>query len=61
MEVKTLEIRDRTTFIPALAIRLGPRDERDRWLCERARMRAGLLEKEIARAIDMDESQYARV
>lgn len=36
MDVKTIEIRDRGTFIPALAVRLGPRDERDRWLCARA-------------------------
>lgn len=36
MEVKTFEIRDRGTFIPALAIQLMPTDERDRWLLARA-------------------------
>jgi hypothetical protein len=29
---KTVEIRDRGTFVPALAIRLDPADERDRYL-----------------------------
>lgn len=32
MTCKTVEIRDRGTFIPALAIRLDPADERDRYL-----------------------------
>ena len=36
MEIKSLEIRDRATFIPALAIRFGARDERDRFLLARA-------------------------
>jgi hypothetical protein len=36
MTTKTFEIRDRGTFIPALAIRLDPVDDRDRWLLGRA-------------------------
>lgn len=36
MTCKTIEIRDRGTFIPALAIRLDPSDDRDRWLLARA-------------------------
>ncbi len=35
MDVKLLEIRDRMTMIPVLAIRLGPRSETERWLLER--------------------------
>lgn len=36
MEVKTFEIRDRHTFIPALAVRLMPGGEQDRYLIARA-------------------------
>lgn len=36
MTCKTIEIRDAGTFVPALAIRLDPTDERDRWLLARA-------------------------
>lgn len=36
MEIKMLEIRDRATFIPALAIRLGSRTEQERYLLARA-------------------------
>lgn len=36
MTCKTVEIRDRGTFVPALAVRLDPSDERDRWLLGRA-------------------------
>ena len=36
MTVKSIEIRDRGTFVPALAIRLDPSDERDRFLLARA-------------------------
>lgn len=36
MDVKTLEIRDRGTFIPALAVRLNAADPRDRYLLARA-------------------------
>ena len=36
MTCKTIEIRDRGTFVPALAVRLDPADERDRWLLSRA-------------------------
>ena len=36
MTTKTFEVRDRLTFIPVLAIRLDPADERDRWLLSRA-------------------------
>ena len=36
MTCKTIEIRDRGTFIPALLVRLDPTDERDRWLLGRA-------------------------
>ena len=36
MTSKTFEIRDRGTFIPVLAIRLDPADDRDRWLLARA-------------------------
>jgi hypothetical protein len=43
MTSKTIEIRDRCTFIPALAVKLNPVDERDRWLLARAGF--GLLEE----------------
>lgn len=37
MQIKTIEIRDRATFIPAMAIRLGSeQSERDRYLLARA-------------------------
>ena len=36
MECKTFEIRDRHTFIPALAVRLNPTCEEDRYLLARA-------------------------
>lgn len=36
MEVKTIEIRDSATFIPALAIKLKPECEEDRYLLARA-------------------------
>lgn len=36
MEIKLLEIRDRGTTIPALAIRLFGRTEAERWLLERS-------------------------
>jgi hypothetical protein len=36
MICKTIEIRDRGTFVPALLVRLDPTDERDRWLLARA-------------------------
>ena len=36
MTCKTIEIRDRGTFVPALAVRLDPSDERDRWLLARS-------------------------
>jgi hypothetical protein len=36
MTSKTVEIRDVATFIPALAIRLDPATERDRYLLARA-------------------------
>lgn len=36
MEIKMVEIRDRATCIPALAIRLGPHNERERYLLARA-------------------------
>jgi hypothetical protein len=36
MTTKTIEIRDRGTFIPALAIRLDPGSEADRYLLGRA-------------------------
>lgn len=36
MQCKTFEIRDRGTFIPALAVRLHPSCERDRYLFGRA-------------------------
>lgn len=35
-EVKYLEVRDSGTFIPAMAIRLRPRSEPERWLLARA-------------------------
>ena len=35
MIVKVLEIRDSMTFIPALAIKLAPRNEEQRYLCSR--------------------------
>lgn len=36
MTAKTIEIRDRGTFVPALAIRLEPTNEADRYLLGRA-------------------------
>lgn len=36
MTTKTFEVRDRGTFVPMMAIRLDPADERDRWLLARA-------------------------
>jgi len=36
MKVKTFEIRDKMTFIPALAIKLEPYHEADRYLLARA-------------------------
>src|SRR3990172_3528670 len=36
MEAKTFEIRDRMTFIPALAVRLDPSNEPDRYLLARS-------------------------
>lgn len=36
MQPKMLEIRDRGTFIPVLAIRLDPTCEEERWLLARA-------------------------
>jgi hypothetical protein len=36
MVVKTIEVRDRATFIPMLAIKLEPADERDRYLLARS-------------------------
>jgi hypothetical protein len=36
MNAKTFEIRDSMTFIPVLAVRLCPEDERDRYLFARA-------------------------
>ena len=36
MTCKTIEIRDRGTFVPALLVRLDPADERDSWLLARA-------------------------
>jgi len=34
--VKLLELRDRNTFIPVMAIRLSPRDPKELWLLARA-------------------------
>ena len=36
MEAKTIEVRDSGTFIPALAVRLDPYNEGDRYLLARA-------------------------
>lgn len=36
MTCKTIEIRDRGTFVPALLVRLDPADERDRYLLGRS-------------------------
>lgn len=36
MTAKTIEIRDSATFIPALAVRLEPTNESDRYLLSRA-------------------------
>lgn len=36
MQPKTFEIRDRATFIPAIALRLDPGTDRDRYLLARA-------------------------
>lgn len=36
MTTKTFELRDRSTFIPVLATRLNPADDRDRYLLARA-------------------------
>lgn len=36
MNIKLFEIRDRDTLIPIIALRLGGRDEAERWLLARA-------------------------
>lgn len=36
MQVKLIEIRDRITFIPAMAIRLWPRNDAERYLLARS-------------------------
>ena len=36
MEAKTFEVRDAATFIPILAVRLNPANEKDRYLLARA-------------------------
>lgn len=36
MEAKTFEIRDRSTFLPVLAVRLEPGNEQDGYLLDRA-------------------------
>ncbi len=36
MDIKLFEIRDRATFIPAMAVRLTWRDDQERWLLRRA-------------------------
>lgn len=36
METKVIEIRDRATFIPALAVKLDPANEAERYLLARA-------------------------
>lgn len=36
MEVKLIELRDRATFIPMVAMKLEPRSESERWLAARA-------------------------
>lgn len=36
MNAKMIEIRDRHTFIPALAVQLEPANEEERWLLARA-------------------------
>lgn len=61
MDVKTLEIRDRGTFIPALAVRLDPRNERDIYLLARAGF--GLVPEYQARYVlltqlEQPETQY---
>lgn len=43
MEVKLIEIRDRMTFIAAMAVKLTSRDEAERYLLRRA----GYAEKQI--------------
>lgn len=46
MYAKTLEIRDAGTFIPALAVRLDPYNERDRYLLARAGFGTTMLDQE---------------
>lgn len=36
MEIKLIELRDRGTFIPIMAIKLGSEIEKERWLLSRA-------------------------
>jgi hypothetical protein len=43
MEIKLIEIRDRATFIPAVAIKLYARTEEELWLLRRA----GYLESQV--------------
>lgn len=46
MYAKTIEIRDAATFIPAMAVRLDPYHERDRYLLARAGFGVSMLDQE---------------
>jgi hypothetical protein len=47
MEVKLLEVRDRATFIAAIAIRATFRDDEERWLLRRAGYAIEQIEPEL--------------
>ena len=46
MEAKTIEVRDRGTFVPVLAVRLDPAGEADRYLLARAGYGTELIDQE---------------
>lgn len=61
MKIKTFEIRDSLTFIPAMAIQMGSRCEAERWLFARsgyASMEADQDQCIILMRIDTCEAHY---
>jgi len=61
MEIKTLEIRDRATFIPVIAIRPGPRNEAERYLWGRVGFGTTAARQEqytLVGKIGIDELHY---
>lgn len=52
MEVKLIEVRDRGTFIPAIAIKLTHRDELERFLLRRAGYAEELIAPQSAAGVE---------